>query len=79
MKRLFTNVVRPHLEYGNVVWHPCLKHDIDLIEGVQHRATIMVPGLARLSYEERLREIDLPSGPSLAYRRASWDATEVYK
>ena len=76
MKLLFTNVVRPHLEYGNVVWHPFLKHDIDLIEGVQHRATRMVPGLAKLPYEDRLRKMDLPS---LAYRRNRGDAIEVYK
>ena len=55
MKQLFTNVVRPHLEYGNVVWHPFLKQDIELLEGVHHRATRMVPGLAKLPYEERLK------------------------
>ena len=25
MKLLFTSIIRPHLEYGNVVWHPFLK------------------------------------------------------
>jgi len=25
MKQLYTSLVRPHLEYGNVVWHPFLK------------------------------------------------------
>jgi len=49
MKQLFTNVVRPHLEYGNIVWHPFLKQDIELFEGVQHWATRMVPGLAKNS------------------------------
>jgi len=76
MKQLFTNVVRPHLEYGNVVWHPFLKQDIELLEGVQHRATRMVPGLAKFPYAERLRKMDLPS---LAYRRTRGDAIEVYK
>jgi len=38
MRQLFTNVIRPHLEYGNVVGHPFLKQDIELLEGVQHRA-----------------------------------------
>jgi len=61
MKQLFINVVRPHLEYGNVVWHPFLKQDTELIEGVLHRATRMVPGLAKLSYEERLQKMHLPS------------------
>ena len=76
MKTLFTSIVRPHLEYANVVWHTCLKKDIELLERVQHRATRMVPGLAELSYEDRLRKMDLPS---LVYRRARGDAIEVYK
>ena len=74
MKQLFTNVVRPHLEYGNVVWHLFLKQDIELLEGVQHRATRMVPGLAKFPYEESLRKMDLPS---LAYRRTRGNAIEV--
>ena len=76
MKTLFTTIVRPHLEYANVVWHPYLKRDIELLERVQHRATRMVPGLAVLSYEDRLRKMDMPS---LVYRRARGDAIEVYK
>jgi len=52
------------------------KKDIDLLESVQHRATRMVPGLAKLNYEERLRRIDLPT---LAYRRTRGDAIEAYK
>ena len=27
MKQLFISMVRPHLEFGNVVWHPMLKKD----------------------------------------------------
>jgi len=50
VKLLFTALVRPHLEYGNVIWHPIYKKDIDLLERVQRRAT----GLGNLSYEERL-------------------------
>jgi ribonuclease P/MRP protein subunit RPP40 len=76
MKQLFTAMVRPHLEYGNVVWHPFLRKDIQLLEGVQHRATRMVPGLSKLTYEERLKVMGLPS---LAYRRVRGDAIEAYK
>ncbi len=36
MKQLYTSMVRPHLEYGNVVWYPHLRKDIDMIESVQH-------------------------------------------
>jgi len=35
----------------------------------------MVPGLSRLSYEERLRKMNLPS---LMYRRIIGDAIEAY-
>ena len=38
MKQLFTSIVRPHLEYANVVWHPYLKKDIELLESVQQQA-----------------------------------------
>jgi hypothetical protein len=76
MRILFTSVVRPHLEYGNVVWHPFLQKDIDLIESVQHRATRMVPGFAKLEYAERLQRMNLPT---LAYRRNRGDAIELFK
>jgi len=52
----------------------CIKFYGELIEGVQHRATRMVPGLAKLTYEERLQTMDLPSR---AYRRVRWDAIEI--
>jgi len=64
------------VEYANIVWHPYLKKDIELLERVQHRATKMVPGLRHLTYEERLRKIDLPT---LVYRRARGFAIDTYK
>ena len=30
MKQLFTTIIRPHFTYGNVVWHPYQKQDIEL-------------------------------------------------
>jgi ribonucleases P/MRP protein subunit RPP40 len=53
-----------------------LRKDKDMIEAVQHRATKMVPGLAKFSYEERLIKMDLPS---LEYRRVRGDAIEAFK
>ena len=76
MKQLFTSLVRPHLEFGNVVWYPYLQQEIDMIEAVQHRATRMVPGLRKLTYEDRLKKMDLPT---LEYRRMRGDAIEAYK
>src|SRR5664279_6418572 len=66
MKMLITSMVRPELEYGNIIWSPKYKRDIEALEKVQRRATRLVHGLSGISYEERLREMDLPS---LVYRR----------
>jgi len=59
-------MVRPHLEYGNVVWHPQFKKDMELLKAIQRRATKMVPGLHNLGYKERLGCMNLPT---LLYRR----------
>ena len=75
-RQLYTALVRPHLEYGSVVWHPRFKKDIDMLENMQHRATRLVPALRHLSYEERLRILNLPS---LVYQRLWCDLIEVYK
>ena len=75
-KILYTALVRPHVEYANQVWNPHLKKHIDLLENVQRRATKSVPGLSKLTYEERLRKIGLPT---LAYRRIRGDMIETYK
>lgn len=33
-KLLYTSIIRPHLEYGSVVWNPYLRSDIEAIERV---------------------------------------------
>ncbi len=73
---LYTALVRPLLEYGNVIWSPHLQQHIKALEAVQHRATRLIPGLCDLPYEERLRKLNLPS---LSYRRMRGDMVEVYK
>jgi len=70
--------VRPHLEIGNVVWHPMLKKDQDALESVQPRATRLVPSLSKLCYEERLKLMGLPS-LSLEETRVRADLIEVFK
>ena len=37
--RLFTAMVRQHLEYGHVIWHPRYRGDKLEVEKVQRRAT----------------------------------------
>ena len=75
-KKLYTALVRPHLEYANAVWNPYKKKDITTLENVQRRATKMVPGLGDKSYEDRFRELKLPT---LTYRRIRGDMIEVFK
>lgn len=73
---LFKSMVRPILEYSNSVWSPHFKKDIIEIEKVQRRATKMVPGLTQLSYDERLKKLNIPS---LEYRRTRGAMIDVYK
>ena len=75
-KKLFTSIVRPHLEYGAPIWNPHRKKLINTIENVQRRASKQVPGLSQLSYQERLKTINLPT---LQYRRYRGDMIETYK
>ena len=60
MRVLFTALVRPHLEFGNV-WSPRFQKDKKLIEGVLRRAKKLVPGLGNSDYSERLKCMNLPS------------------
>ena len=58
---LYKALVRPILEYGNVIWGPFYQADIKMIESVQRRATKLVPRLYHLPYEERLQKVQIPS------------------
>ena len=51
--------MRPLLEYCVQAWSPYKQKYIDLIEGVQERATRLVPSLRRMSYDKRLEKLKL--------------------
>ena len=76
MQLLFVALVRPRLEFGNVVWSPRLDKDKKLVEGVQRRATVIISWLKDLTYEQRLEKMKLPS---MCYRRLRGDLIEVFK
>ena len=60
------SLVRPHLEYGKTIWSPLFKSDINLLGNTQRTAIPFIPTINKLSYHERLEELDLPT---LSYRR----------
>lgn len=75
-KKLYTSLVRPHLEYAAPVWNPHKEKHIELIEKVQRRATKIPVGLAGIPYEERLKAWGLTS---LEERRIRGDLIQIYK
>ena len=76
LPKLFTTMVRPHLEYGNVIWCPRFQRDKLEVEKIQRRATKLIPNLRSLPYKDRLVALRLPS---LFYRRRRGDMLQVYK
>jgi ribonuclease P/MRP protein subunit RPP40 len=75
MTNLYKTLVRPHLEYGNLIWYPSITQSAD-IERVQRRATKMIPTLKGLNYEDRLKRLKLPT---LKHRRKRGDIIQVFK
>ena len=53
-----------------------MKKDIKLIVNVQRRATKQLPNISKLPYNERLRQLDLPT---LRCRHIRGDMIEVFK
>ena len=73
---LYKALVRSHLDFSCAVWSPANMKTIELVEGVQRRATKQIPGFRNLSYPDRLKRLKLPT---LSYRRVRNDMIEVYK
>ena len=64
--KLFKAFVKPHVEYANTTWSPTKMKYIITAENVQRRATIHLPLLKHMTYEERLKKLNLLT---LYYRR----------
>ena len=74
--RLYKSMVRPILEYGNVIWGPHYVLNQRKLEGVQRHATKLVPSLRNESYIDRLTVLNLPS---LLYRYRRGDLIFLFK
>ena len=74
--RLYKSIIRPHLEYADIVWSPTTKEYQDKLEKFQRRATRIIPSLSHLSYQERLQKLKLPT---LKYRRMRSSLIFLYK
>ena len=74
--KLYKAMVRPHLEYGNIIWYPHFKRQSVSIERVQRRATKLLQECYNMSYEDRLGYLNLHS---LKGRRTRGDLIEAFK
>ena len=72
----YKTLVRPLLEYGNLIWGPLYILDQRSVENIQRRATRLVPGMRYLPYTDRLRNLDIPS---LSYRRKRGNMISLYQ
>jgi len=73
---LYTALMRPHFDYADCVWCPHYQVDVMQLENAQRRATRLVPELLDMTYEERLRKLNLPS---LVYRRKRMDMIQTFR
>ena len=76
MIKLYKTLVRPIVEYNNIIWGPSHILDNQKVERIQRRATRIIPSLNHLSYHDRLKHLNLPS---LQHRRRRGDLIYLYQ
>ena len=74
--KLYKAIIRPHLEYANVIWHPIYKRQQSSLEKVQRCATKILNDIKHMSYKDRLIHLNLPS---IKYRQLRNDLIQTYK
>ena len=73
---LYKRYVRVHLEFATPVWSTWQVGDITTLEKVQQKAVGMISGLKGKTYEEKLKELNLPT---LEKRRYRADLIQLFK
>ena len=76
LMRAFITYVRPIVQYNSSIWSSSSVGDIESVERVQRRFTKRLPGLKNMSYDQRLKLLDVPS---LELRRLRADLYWCYK
>lgn len=76
LRRAYITYVRPIVEYNTIVWNPCVKYLIDIIERVQRNFSKRIPSLSSMTYAERLAFLNLET---LELRRLHFDLIFYYK
>ena len=76
MRKMITTMIRPKLEYIEVILSPHKEKHVLKLERIQRMTTKMVPELEDLTYDERLKEIYLTP---LKERREREDLIRIYK
>ena len=72
--KLYTSMVRPHLDNPVQVWNPSKKMDLNSVERVQERATKIPWSFKEMSYEKRLERLGITK---LTERRIRGDLIEA--
>ena len=76
MVPLFKGLIRPILEYTNIIWNNNQRKHVDEIEKVQRTFNKLISEVSNLEYEDRLILLNLPS---LEFRRLRGNLIEMYK
>ena len=58
---LYQQYARPHLEFAVAAWSPWTQANIQCLEMVQQRAVRAITGLRATTYEDKLKELEMPS------------------
>lgn len=74
--QIYKAYIRPILEYAQCVWSPYYAKDIEILERVQRKVTRIPFELRNLSYQDRLRRLNLTT---LRERRQRGDLIQTYK
>ena len=75
-RRLYNYYITPHIEYSVRAWSPYLRKDIECLEQVRRRATKLVRGSNKKTYDEWLQLLGLTT---LETKRLREDLIETYK